>query len=223
MRYDLQEIVMRWKKSQSDKDLIDLRDGTYAYVKSLLVKYYNFRSYEEVDEIVSKTFFQVWTNIDTYNETISKYTTWVGAIALNEYRAYQSDKSLAKKHHHKYTMDLLPSSIEEKMDLELKIKKTKEKLKSIGTLGFILNEMFVNEVPQHILAERYHLNLNTLKTWTKRGKEIMHDLMTSNEKVEYFKGVKKDKCPYCGLEESKELMKLHVQICEHKEVKIYDL
>lgn len=222
--YNLQEIVLRWKETNNEKDLIDFRDGTYAYVKNLLNKYYKFKSREELDEIVSKTFFQIWTHIDSYDESIAKYTTWVGKIAINEYRAYFQNKRLAKFHYHKASLEVV-ETLEDKIDHEDKLINIKKKLSSIGTLGFILNEIFINEVPQHEFAKKYNLNLNNVKTWTKKGKMILSEMLlhNNNEGYQYFNKNSKSRCPYCGLIESKELMNLHIQICQHKEVKIYDL
>jgi len=186
----IQSLALDFVHEKNEKTFIKLIDrvkpGLQLYVKGFVG---NDR--DQVNEIVSQTFINIWEKIHQYN-TKYNFSTWAYAIARNEAIGYlrQSKRNLSHEQlaaNHSRTLKLYSGAFH--IDIECMGPNNQEittylydlTIKEINSLSepyrTVMIQREVDKKQLHDIAEHLDWNLNTVKTRLRKArKEIANRL-----------------------------------------------
>ncbi|MEG2892830.1 MAG: sigma-70 family RNA polymerase sigma factor [Clostridium sp.] len=140
--------LIREIKNRNEKALDYLYDTylglAYKIVKNSLT---DIGSNEDVEECVSDVFLNVWNNISCYDETLSSFKNWFGAVC--KHRAIDYRRRLNKAPN---LVEIDNYNIEEDIGLEDRVMLSQD----INTLKDIIGKM--GKVDRNIFIKKYILN-----------------------------------------------------------------
>ena len=176
-------------KNYTEKDRNRLASIMYPKLKFFICKFFKDQpeANTETEEVLHNTLFKIFKGLGSYREQY-RFTTWIYTIARNE----------ALLHKHKITsqvtvkLDSLthPPIIEDTSSLDLQ---KEEYLNSLFSLTHsemfampdciekdILIDKEINQMRGNDIAEKYDMNLNTVKTKIRKARKMLRDRVLEN-------------------------------------------
>lgn len=164
----------------TERDRNRLASIMYPKLKYFIWKFFN--DTEPTEEVLHNTLFKIFKGIESYSDKF-RFTTWIYTIAKNE--------SLLHQHKLKTQFALRLDDVESKvdrpddssftLDRELYMESLySETLLIMTTLPdciekSILIDKELNHMKGHDLAEKYEMNLNTVKTKIRKARKMLKD------------------------------------------------
>lgn len=168
----------------TEKDRNRLASIMYPKLKYFIWKFFN--NIDETEEVLHNTMFKIFKGITSYSDNY-RFTTWIYTIAKNE----------ALLHQHKlkvqYATDIdnlenlinQPDSSSSSLEKELYL----DSLYSMTTLELsnlpecieksILIDKEINQMKGNEIAEKYDMNLNTVKTKIRKARKMLREAVVS--------------------------------------------
>lgn len=157
----------------------------YPKLKFFIWKFFNDDI--ETEEVLHNTLFKIFKGLESYREDF-RFTTWIYTIAKNE----------ALLHKHKITNqitvrldnltkqpiieDTSSSTLEREEYLNSLFSMTKTEMMALPECieKSILIDKEVNQMKGNDIAEKYQMNLNTVKTKIRKAKKMLRDRVLEN-------------------------------------------
>jgi RNA polymerase sigma-70 factor (ECF subfamily) len=150
----------------------------YPKLKYYIWKFFN--DPDETDEVLHNTLFKIFKGISSYNDKF-RFTTWIYTIAKNESLLHQY--KLKSKFAIRIDSMLTPPAIEDtalsnferEICMESLYSITREEMSSMpdGIEKQILIDKEVNLMKGNEIAEKYNMNLNTVKTKIRKARKML--------------------------------------------------
>ncbi len=155
-----------------------------------------FKSLDEysVDDICSRSFEKAFRNIHTYDQTRSRFLTWLCTIARNTALDALDAEKRSKPSAHIVSLDDagqasgaegIPDQTDDALNSLIKNEYEEERVKYIDHLPELYREVarrrLIDGMKYNEIAESMDLELNTVKTRIRRAKQIMDALRESEE------------------------------------------
>jgi RNA polymerase sigma-70 factor (ECF subfamily) len=154
----------------------------YPKLKYFIWKFFN--ETEPTEEVLHNTLFKIFKGLESYSDKF-RFTTWIYTIAKNE--------SLLHQHKLKTQFAVRLDDVENKVDrpddtgfvLEREVyveSLYSETLRIMTTLPdcvekSILIDKELNHMKGNDLAEKYNMNLNTVKTKIRKARKMLRDIV----------------------------------------------
>lgn len=169
----------------TEKDRNRLATIMYPKLKYFIWKFFNDPI--ETEEVLHNTLFKIFKGLDSYRDDF-RFTTWIYTIAKNE----------ALLHKHKITSqitvrlenlvkqpvieDTAGSTLDREEYLHALFTMTQEEMFSMPECieKNILIDKTVNQMKGNDIAEKYKMNLNTVKTKIRKAKKMLRDRVLEN-------------------------------------------
>lgn len=164
----------------SERDRNRLASIMYPKLKYFIWKFFN--DTEPTEEVLHNTLYKIFKSIESYSDKF-RFTTWIYTIAKNE--------SLLHQHKLKTQFAVRLDDVENKVDRpddsgfvlekETYIESLYvETLRMMTTLPdcvekSILIDKELNHMKGNDLAEKYNMNLNTVKTKIRKARKMLRD------------------------------------------------
>lgn len=164
----------------SERDRNRLASIMYPKLKYFIWKFFN--DTEPTEEVLHNTLYKIFKSIESYNDKF-RFTTWIYTIAKNE--------SLLHQHKLKTQFAVRLDDVENKVDRPddsgfILEKETYieslyvETLRMMTTLpDCIEKSILIDKELHHMkgndLAEKYNMNLNTVKTKIRKARKMLRD------------------------------------------------
>lgn len=164
----------------TEKDRNRLASIMYPKLKYFIWKFFN--DTEPTEEVLHNTLFKIFKGIDKYSDSF-RFTTWIYTIAKNE--------SLLHQHKIKTQYALNIDDVESKVDRaddsnyvfdrEMYMESLySETLRLMTTMPdciekSILIDKELNHMRGNDLAEKYDMNLNTVKTKIRKARKMLRE------------------------------------------------
>jgi RNA polymerase sigma-70 factor (ECF subfamily) len=188
----LAEAIVSQKFTERDRNrLVRIMEPKLRY---FIWKFFNNK--DETEEVLHNTFFKVFKSLSSYNPKY-RFTTWIYTIARNE--------SLLHLHKLKQQMTTDIDAIGNSLFLVDDSRDRLEKEYSLETL-YTATILAIEEMPESLeksilidkelnkmkgadIADKYEMNLNTVKTKIRKARKILKDsvLESNPELVEKIK------------------------------------
>jgi len=188
----LAEAIIEKRFTERDRNrLVRIMEPKLKY---FIWKFFNDK--DETEEVLHNTFFKIFKSVDSYNQKY-RFTTWIYTIARNE--------SLLHLHKLKQQMTTDIDKIGNSLFLVDDSRDNYEKETSLETL-YTATILAIEEMPESLeksilidkelnkmkgadIADKYDMNLNTVKTKIRKARKILKDsvLESNPELVEKIK------------------------------------
>lgn len=176
---EMQELAEKIKTGEcSERDRNRLASIMYPKLKYYIWKFFN--DPDETDEVLHNTLFKIFKGIASYNDKF-RFTTWIYTIAKNESLLHQY--KLKSKFAIRIDSMLNPPAIEDnshanfekEIYMESLYAITREEMASLpdSLEKEILIDKEVNLMKGNEIAEKYDMNLNTVKTKIRKARKIL--------------------------------------------------
>lgn len=166
-------------------------DQLQSYIKN---RFKNIGNYA-VDDICSRSFEKAFRQIHSYDETKSRFLTWLCTIAKNTaLDSLEQDKRVHPKSQIVYLDDdssvhegaeNIPDQTDDALNSLIKIENEEERTKYIDHLPGLYREVarkrMIDGMKYNEIAENLDIELNTVKTRIRRAKRIMDELRAAEE------------------------------------------
>jgi len=188
----LAESIVAKKFTERDRNrLVRIMEPKLKY---FIWKFFN--DTDETEEVLHNTFFKIFKSLDSYNPKY-RFTTWIYTIARNESLLHlhklkqQMTTDIDKIGNSLFLVDDSRDNLEKENSLEnlytatmLAIEEMPESLEKS-----ILIDKELNKMKGADIADKYDMNLNTVKTKIRKARKILKDsvLETNPELVEKIK------------------------------------
>lgn len=178
----LAELIKSGEHTERDRNR--LASIMYPKLKYFIWKFFN--NIDETEEVLHNTMYKIFKGITSYSDNY-RFTTWIYTIAKNE----------ALLHQHKlkvqYATDIdnlenlinQPDSSSSSLEKELYL----DSLYSMTTLELsnlpecieksILIDKEINQMKGNEIAEKYDMNLNTVKTKIRKARKMLREAVVS--------------------------------------------
>lgn len=183
---EMQALAQKIKSGvYSEKDRNRLASIIYPKLKYFIWKFFNDQ--DETEEVLHNTLFKIFKSLDSYSDRF-RFTTWIYTIAKNE--------SLLHKHKLKtqfaLRLDNLSSSpviedssrfnFEREIYLDSLYSLTQAEMRSLPDCleKSILIDKEINSMKGSEIAEKYKMNLNTVKTKIRKARKMVRDRVLEN-------------------------------------------
>lgn len=168
----------------TEKDRNRLASIMYPKLKYFIWKFFN--NIDETEEVLHNTMFKIFKGITSYSDNY-RFTTWIYTIAKNE----------ALLHQHKlkvqYATDIdnlenlinqpdnSSSSLEKELYLDSLYSMTTLELSNLPECieKSILIDKEINQMKGNEIAEKYDMNLNTVKTKIRKARKMLREAVVS--------------------------------------------
>lgn len=183
---EMQSLAEKIKSGEyTERDRNRLSTIMYPKLKYFIWKFFN--DPDETDEVLHNTLFKIFKGLASYNDKF-RFTTWIYTIAKNE--------SLLHKHKLKTNFAvrldnmLTPPAIEDTALSNFEREIYMDSLYSMTTLEMrqlpecleksILIDKEVNLMKGNEIAEKYQMNLNTVKTKIRKARKMLRERVLEN-------------------------------------------
>lgn len=183
---EMQELAQKIKSgSYSELERNRLAAIIYPKLKYFIWKFFNDN--DETDEVLHNTLFKIFKSIDSYSDKF-RFTTWIYTIAKNE--------SLLHKHKLKtqfaIRLDNLTSvpliedttrfNFEREIYIDSLYSLTQNEMRSMPDCleKSILIDKEIHSMKGSEIAEKYKMNLNTVKTKIRKARKMVRDRVLEN-------------------------------------------
>ena len=164
----------------TERDRNRLAEIMYPKLKYFIWKFCNSR--DETDEVLHNTLYKIFKGLNSYSDSY-RFTTWIYTIARNEALLHQhklkvqyaaSIDNLAKPMN---LPDESVDSLEKEIYLESLYFKTCEELSKLPDCieKSILIDKEINHMRGNEIAEKYEMNLNTVKTKIRKARRMLRE------------------------------------------------
>jgi len=183
---EMQELAEKVNsKNYTEKDRNRLASIMYPKLKFFIWKFFNDPI--ETEEVLDNTLFKIFKGLESYNDKF-RFTTWIYTIAKNE----------ALLHKHKITHQMtvkLDSLVKSPVieDLSAVTLEREEYLQSLFAMTHlelfglpdslekqILIDKEINLMKGNDIADKYKMNLNTVKTKIRKARKMLKDRVLEN-------------------------------------------
>jgi RNA polymerase sigma-70 factor (ECF subfamily) len=169
----------------TERDRNRLASIMYPKLKYFIWKFFN--DHDETDEVLHNTLFKIFKGLESYNDKF-RFTTWIYTIAKNE--------SLLHKHKLKQqfavrldTMltpppieDTSLKNFEKELYMDSLYSMTRVEMQELPSCieKDILIDKEINLMKGNEIAEKYSMNLNTVKTKIRKARRMLRDRVLEN-------------------------------------------
>lgn len=129
-------------------------------------------------DIATNSYIAAFDNMLSYNKEISKFSTWLFTIAKNKtLREISISKRISYEE-----IEFIDKSEEEKQEDTIFDDKAQAKIviEQINNLPNkykdVMNMFLVEKLKYVTISETLNVNLNTIKSWIRKGKSLLRDL-----------------------------------------------
>lgn len=183
---EMQELAEKINRGNyTEKDRNRLATIMYPKLKYFIWKFFNDPI--ETEEVLHNTLFKIFKGLESYRDDF-RFTTWIYTIAKNE----------ALLHKHKITSqitvrlenlakqpvieDTAGSTLDREEYLHALFTMTQAEMFSLPECieKDILIDKEVNQMKGNDIAEKYKMNLNTVKTKIRKAKKMLRDRVLEN-------------------------------------------
>lgn len=180
----LAELIKSGKYTEQDRNR--LASIMYPKLKYFIWKFFN--DMDETEEVLHNTLFKIFKGITSYSDSY-RFTTWIYTIAKNEALLHQhklkvqyatSIDNLSKPIN---LADESVSSIEREIYMDSLYSMTTSELANLPDCieKSILIDKEINQMKGNEIAEKYDMNLNTVKTKIRKARKMLRDaVLTKN-------------------------------------------
>ena len=180
----LAELIKSGKHTEQDRNR--LASIMYPKLKYFIWKFFN--DMDETEEVLHNTLFKIFKGITSYSDSY-RFTTWIYTIAKNEALLHQhklkvqyatSIDNLSKPIN---LPDESVSSLEREIYLDSLYSMTTSELANLPDCieKSILIDKEINQMKGNEIAEKYDMNLNTVKTKIRKARKMLRDaVLTKN-------------------------------------------
>lgn len=184
---EMQELIEKILTTEyTERDRNRLATIMYPKLQFFVGKFFNYDPIE-TEEALHNTMYKIWRGLDTYRSEY-RFTTWIYTIARNE--ALLHKHKLTKQFNVRLDSVLNHTQIEDpqnnSLERELYIKELyKYMLTELYALPecverSILIDRLINSKKGTEIAQKYNMNLNTVKTKIRKGRQVLKDLVLKN-------------------------------------------
>lgn len=183
---EMQELAEKVNsKNYTEKDRNRLASIMYPKLKFFIWKFFNDPI--ETEEVLHNTLFKIFKGLESYNDKF-RFTTWIYTIAKNE--------SLLHKHKITHQMTVKLDSLAKSPiieDLSAVTLEREEYLQSLFAMTHlelfelpdslekqILIDKEINLMKGNDIADKYKMNLNTVKTKIRKARKMLKDRVLEN-------------------------------------------
>ena len=178
---EMQELALKINSNDyTEKDRNRLAAIMYPKLKFYINKFFN--DPDETDEVLHNTLLKIFKGLGSYRDQF-RFTTWIYTIAKNE----------ALLHKHKITTqitvrldnlvkqpnieDTSSDTMEREVYLENLYTATTQAMQNLPDCieKSILIDKEVNQMKGNDIAEKYDMNLNTVKTKLRKARKMLRD------------------------------------------------
>lgn len=178
----LAELIKSGKHTERDRNR--LASIMYPKLKYFIWKFFN--DIDETEEVLHNTLFKIFKGITSYSDSY-RFTTWIYTIAKNEALLHQhklkvqyatSIDNLSKPIN---LPDETVSSLEKELYLDSLYTMTKTELSNLPECieKSILIDKEINQMKGNEIAEKYDMNLNTVKTKIRKARKMLRDAVVT--------------------------------------------
>lgn len=169
----------------TERDRNRLASIMYPKLKYFIWKFFN--DHDETDEVLHNTLFKIFKGLESYNDKF-RFTTWIYTIAKNE--------SLLHKHKLKQqfavrldTMltpppieDTSLKNFEKELYMDSLYSMTRVEMQELPSCieKDILIDKEINLMKGNEIADKYSMNLNTVKTKIRKARRMLRDRVLEN-------------------------------------------
>ena len=181
----------------TERDRNRLASIMYPKLKYFIWKFFN--NADETEEVLHNTLYKIFKGITSYSDSY-RFTTWIYTIAKNEALLHQhklkvqyatSLDNLAKPPN---IADDSVNTFEKEIYLDHLYSMTREELSNLPECieKSILIDKEINQMRGNEIAEKYDMNLNTVKTKIRKARKMLKEaVITRNPEAadrlkEYF-------------------------------------
>ena len=183
---EMQALAEKIKSGQcTERERNRLASIMYPKLKYYIWKFFN--DPDETDEVLHNTLFKIFKGLSSYNDKF-RFTTWIYTIAKNESLLHQY--KLKSKFAIRIDSMLTPPAIEDNSLSNLEREICMESLYAItrdemgampeGLEKEILIDKEINLMKGNEIAEKYSMNLNTVKTKIRKARKILKETVLKN-------------------------------------------
>jgi RNA polymerase sigma-70 factor (ECF subfamily) len=178
---EMQSLAEKIKSGDySERDRNRLASIMYPKLKYFIWKFFN--DTEPTEEVLHNTLYKIFKSIESYSDKF-RFTTWIYTIAKNESLLHQHKM----RTQFAVRLDDVESKIDRPDDSGFVLEKETyieslyvETLRMMTTLPdcvekSILIDKELNHMKGNDLAEKYNMNLNTVKTKIRKARKMLRD------------------------------------------------
>jgi RNA polymerase sigma-70 factor (ECF subfamily) len=175
---DLAELIVSGQGTERDRNR--LARIIEPKLKYFIWKFFN--NTEETEEVLHNTFFKIFKSISSYNVKY-RFTTWIYTIARNESLLHihklkqQASTELDKISNSIRLVDTSSESHEKEKSLESLYLATMTAIERMpeSLEKSILIDKEIHRMKGSDIADKYSMNLNTVKTKIRKARKILKD------------------------------------------------
>lgn len=183
---EMQELAVKINSGEfTERDRNRLAAIMYPKLKFFIWKFFNDQL--ETEEVLHNSLFKIFKGLESYKEDF-RFTTWIYTIAKNE----------ALLHRHKITNQIVvrleslstPPIVEDSSDSSIEKEEYLNNLFSMTSLEMfslpesiekdILIDKEINQMKGNDIADKYQMNLNTVKTKIRKARKMLRDRVLEN-------------------------------------------
>lgn len=173
---ELKNLSDRFVKTKSEEDFTKLYHPMKKYVSRFLLG--SKKTDRFIEEAVSDTMINLFTKVNTYDPSKSKFTSWACTIASNSWNdIYNKEmrKLRLNSEYRKHNNNIIDEEIEQYPEIEEVLELMSEKYKV--DYKSLLYDKYVLKKSYKEMVVKYGENENTLKTRVRKGKQILKELV----------------------------------------------
>lgn len=173
----------------SEKERNRLAAIMYPKLKFYIWKFFKDAAEKDVEteEVLHNTLFKIFKSLDSYNKKF-RFTTWIYTIAKNEALLHKHKLStqitvkLDNMVHQPIIEDTTRETYEKELYLDSLYSMTQNEMLSLPECieKSILIDKEVNLMRGNDIAEKYDMNLNTVKTKIRKARKMLRDRVLEN-------------------------------------------
>lgn len=187
---EMQELAEKINdRGYSEKERNRLASIMYPKLKFYIWKFFKDAAEKDVEteEVLHNTLFKIFKNLDSYNKKF-RFTTWIYTIAKNEALLHkhklntQITVKLDNMVHPPIIEDTTIETYKKELYLDSLYSMTQNEMLSLpdGIEKNILIDKEVNLMRGNAIAEKYSMNLNTVKTKIRKARKMLRSRVLEN-------------------------------------------
>lgn len=169
----------------TERDRNRLSTIMYPKLKYFIWKFFN--DPDETEEVLHNSLFKIFKGLSSYNQKF-RFTTWIYTIAKNESLLHQHklktqfavrlDNMLKQP----YLEDTTHASFEREVYMDSLYQMTQVEMNQLPDCieKSILIDKEVHSMKGNEIAEKYKMNLNTVKTKIRKARKMLRDRVLEN-------------------------------------------
>jgi RNA polymerase sigma-70 factor (ECF subfamily) len=183
---EMQSLAEKIKSGEyTERDRNRLASIMYPKLKYYIWKFFN--DADETDEVLHNTLFKIFKGLTSYNDKF-RFTTWIYTIAKNEslLHQYKLRSKFAVRLDSMLTPPIIEdtalSNLEREICMELLYSITHSEMNSLpdSLEKSILIDKELNSMKGNEIAEKYNMNLNTVKTKIRKARKMLKARVLEN-------------------------------------------